>query len=119
MASSLALTPEPNVGKLNSLPFSDIFVGVICWRRSKFWSSALLVAVTSPLTFPPERLVPRYVKTGIFFPPQSFKSIGQGPEGPEKSLSLAAYWRLRTAGAAAAWRRNTTVNHVLQFIRIR
>jgi hypothetical protein len=32
----------------------------------------LLVAVTSPLTLPPERLVPRYVKTGIYFPPQSF-----------------------------------------------
>jgi hypothetical protein len=43
---------------LNSLPFSDIFVGVMFWRRSVFWSSALLVAVASPLTFPPERLVP-------------------------------------------------------------
>ena len=58
-ASSFALTPPPKVGKLNSLPFSDIFVAVICWRRNRLCSSVLLVAVISPETDEPARLVPR------------------------------------------------------------
>ena len=44
MASSLALTPPPKVGMLNSLPFSDILLTLICWRFSRFISSALLLA---------------------------------------------------------------------------
>ena len=58
-ASSFALTPPPKVGKLNSLPFSDIFVGVICWRRNRLCSSVLLLAVISPATDAPVRFVPR------------------------------------------------------------
>src|ERR1700682_3266457 len=71
MASSLELTPPPNVGRLNSLPFSDIFVMLICWRRSIAVSSVLLVAASSPLMVTPARLVPRYVYTGmVFLPPR-------------------------------------------------
>ena len=61
IASSFAFTPPPKTGMLNSLPFSVIFVGVICWRFSMFRRSSLLVAVIVPLTLEPERLVPRYL----------------------------------------------------------
>jgi hypothetical protein len=43
---------------LNSFPFSVIFVAVICWRFNKFANSVLFEAVITPLTLPPERLVP-------------------------------------------------------------
>ena len=58
MASSLAVTPPPKVGILNSLPFSVIFVAVICCRFNRLASSVLFVAVITPLTLPPLRLVP-------------------------------------------------------------
>src|SRR5207302_1238234 len=58
-AKSLALTPCLKVGKLNSLPFSESLLTLICCRRSTFISSALLVADCSPLTAPPVRFVPR------------------------------------------------------------
>src|SRR5579864_4853077 len=64
-ASSLASTPPPNVGRLNSLPFSDILVTLICWRLRLPISSDLFAAANSPLTAAPARLVPRYVNTGI------------------------------------------------------
>ena len=58
MASSLAETPPPNVGILNSFPFSVILVAVICWRFKRLASSVLFEAVITPLTLEPERLVP-------------------------------------------------------------
>ncbi len=61
IASSLAFTPPPKVGTLNSLPFSVIFVAVICCRFSRLASSVLLDAVITPLTLEPERLVPWYL----------------------------------------------------------
>src|SRR5579872_2170280 len=64
-ASSLESTPPPNVGRLNSLPFSDILVTLICCLRSMLTNSFLFGANCSPVTVAPERLVPRYVKTGI------------------------------------------------------
>src|SRR6202043_3563518 len=42
-------------GMLNSLPFSDILVGGICWRLYRFFRFALLFAVISSLTLAPER----------------------------------------------------------------
>src|SRR5207302_1238233 len=58
-AKSLALTPCLKVGKLNSLPFSESLLTLICWRLSRLISSALLLADCSPLTALPVRLVPR------------------------------------------------------------
>ena len=58
MASSFAETPPPNVGMLNSFPFSVIFVAVICWRFKMLASSLLFAAVITPLTLEPLRLVP-------------------------------------------------------------
>src|SRR5215469_15597164 len=118
-ASSLAVTLPPKVGKLNSLPFSDIFVGVICWRLSSDCSSVLLAATTSPATDAPERLVPRYVKTGMTVPPQRSKflanfrlanpSLMLGPHGVARNGHLPR----------GGWRRDSTVNHVLQLIGVR
>src|SRR5258706_2992688 len=64
-ASYLESTAPPNVGKLNSLPFSDILVTLICCLRSMLTNSFLLGANCSPVTVAPERLVPRYGKSGI------------------------------------------------------
>src|SRR5258708_20429470 len=64
-ASSLESSPPPNVGKLNSLPFSDILVTLICCLRSMLTNSFLFGANCSPVTVAPVRFVPRYVKTGI------------------------------------------------------
>src|SRR5271154_6906395 len=120
-ASSLAFTPLPKVGRLNSLPFSDILVGVICWRRSWLCASVLLVAFISPATELPERFVPRYVKTGMvtLLSGQTKISIS-GSLSQILALVFRSYrglscWRL----AAGAWRSShSTVDHVLKFIGI-
>src|SRR5271157_5581521 len=119
-ASSFGLTPPPKVGKLNSLPFSDIFVAVICWRLNTLCSSVLLLAVISPATDEPARFVPRYVKTGIISPPQQSKSLPNFPIpihrynplvlGPNRRLPIAGFARGRR-------RRHSAVDHVLQLVR--
>ena len=52
-ASSLSSTPVPKVGMLNSFPFSETLLTLICSRRSAAANSALLAAVRSPVTVLP------------------------------------------------------------------
>src|SRR6266568_7214924 len=114
MASSFESTLPPKVGRLNSLPFSDILVGVICWRRRMLASSDLFGAASSPLTLEPARLVPRYVKTGMFPPPQSAESPIAGLRDPLKLLALQ---HLNFPAGCRA--RHAAIDHVLQLISIR
>src|SRR5580704_9188402 len=121
-ASSLALTPLPKVGRLNSLPFSDILVGVICWRRSWLCASDLLVAFISPATELPERFVPRYVKTGmvILLSGQTSNCSISGSLSQILALMLRSHrgftcWRF---AASARCSSHPAVDHVLKFVRI-
>src|SRR5580658_1390391 len=66
MANSLESTPlPPKEGILNSLPFSESLLTLICSRASVAFTSALVPAVRSPWTVAPVLLVPRYVNTGM------------------------------------------------------
>src|SRR5277367_5828774 len=120
-ASSLAVTPLPKVGRLNSLPFSDILVGVICWRRSWLCASVLLVAFISPATELPERFVPRYVKTGMV----TLLSGQTSNCSISRSLSLILALVLCSDRGLSGWRltpstrHHPAVDHVLKFIGIR
>src|SRR5580704_6484009 len=121
-ASSLALTPLPKVGRLNSLPFSDILVGVIFWRRSWLCASVLLVAFISPATELPERFVPRYVKTGMV----TLLSGQTSNCSISRSLSQILVLVLRSDRVLSRWRLTASarrsshpaVDHVLKFIGI-
>ena len=117
MASSLELTPAPKVGKLNSLPFSDIFVGVICWRRSSVLELRLacggqLSADGSAGTIGSSISKDRHVLSSSILPIQ--RPTADGPENSSTACSPPAFSRLPPDG-----RRYAPVDHVLQLIRIR
>src|SRR5271156_3437841 len=103
MASSFESTPPPKVGMLNSFPFSESLLTLICSLRNVAASSALVVAVRSPATVAPVRLTPRYVNTGMV------------------CYLLFLFNLLPTDGRFAGRRRrnDSTVDQVLQFVWVR
>src|ERR1700722_324330 len=109
MANSLESTPlPPKEGILNSLPFSESLLTLICSRASVAFTSALVPAVRSPWTVVPILLVPRYVNTGMTNYLLLNHSRLQARSPADRNLR-----------ATLLRRSHSTVNQVLQFIWIR